>query len=374
MRDQVKDELEPIPDLTDDPVWTLAQVVGSERAAQIEAAGAVRFHAVGDSGAGKYPIDKGGGALHFGEVSPQVVNAQHAVAQAMNRDLNASLPGSSPAFFFHLGDVVYFDNTPAGFHEQFYEPYQDYGGKIIAIPGNHDAEVLLGHQPSTCYEFMKNFCPAGPTVPPDASPIIREMSAQPGVYWWLQTKFLDLVGLFSNSGEGPGFLRGRIPGEHQYDWFKDVLARIAHARQNGERKALVVATHHPPLTAKLFDSRDEGHSPSEEMSQDLDDAFNGADLWPDAILSAHVHNYQRFTRRVRGGQQVSYCIAGGGGRVPQGVLHGDGQQQGNVRFDRSHAGHGYLLVTAAPDQLHIEYHPVPGPDVTNRDDIAIPLL
>lgn len=28
---------------------------------------------------------------------------------------------------------------------------------------------------------------------------------QPGVYWWLDAPFVDLLGLYSNTIEGPGF-------------------------------------------------------------------------------------------------------------------------------------------------------------------------
>jgi hypothetical protein len=370
--DQIQSKLEPIPELTADPVWTLADVVGTQRANQIQQSGAISFHAVGDTGAGKFPVHNNReNRFEFGGIGQAVAEAQTEVARAMNKELNPSLPGATPAFFFHLGDVIYFDNTAAGYHEQFYAPYVDYDGKIIAIPGNHDGEVLLGHQPSTCLAFMRNFCPPHPLVPPDADPVIREMSAQPNVYWWLQAPFLDLIGLYSNCAEGPGFLRGAIPGEHQYEWFKSALQRIAGNRRD-ERKALVVAMHHPPLTAKIFDDNDPGHSPSDHMRDDLEAAFKATGVWPDAVLSAHVHNYQRFTRRVDN-QKVTYVIAGGGGRQPQKVLDGQGQtlDDGSVTFERSHGGHGYLTVSANPDELRLHYRPIPAPDPDNRDDVVI---
>jgi hypothetical protein len=374
MREHVRDRLEPIPELSDNPVWTLADVIGSQRAAQIEATGALRIHLVGDTGGGEYPLDRRG-QPHFGQIDPGVVDAQVAVARAMNADLDPSRPGDSPAFFCHLGDVNYFNNTGVGYHEQFYVPYQEYGGKIIAIPGNHDGEVILGNQASTCIEFMRNFCPPHPTIPPAANPVVREMSAQPGVYWWLQMPFLDLIGLYSNVAEGPGSIRGAISGEHQYDWFRSALSRIAQSRQGGERKALIVATHHPPITAKLFDASDQGHSPSDEMGEDLDGAFNEAGVWPEALISGHVHAFERFTRTVPmpngENKEVAYVIAGTGGRSPQRVLAGTGQQLNDIRFDRSQAGHGYLLVTAAPDAVQIEYRPVDDP--AGRDRVVLPV-
>jgi hypothetical protein len=86
----------------------------------------------------------------------------------------------------------------------------------------------------------------------------------------LQTPFLDLIGLYSNV----------------------------------------------PITAKLFDHDDPGHSPSEELGKDLDTAFTAAGVWPEAVLSAHVHNYQRFTRTVQvsgHNKDIAYVIAGTGG-------------------------------------------------------------
>src|SRR5918911_1600778 len=74
MKDAVKETFEPIPELSEDPVWTLADVIGKDRANAIEATGTVRFHAAGDTGAGQFPIGKDG-STHFGALSP----ADHAV-------------------------------------------------------------------------------------------------------------------------------------------------------------------------------------------------------------------------------------------------------------------------------------------------------
>ena len=370
MRDAVKGDFEPVPILSPDPVWTLADVIGSERATQIESTGKFAFHAVGDTGGGKFPIGKDK-KTHFGEISPSVEESQIAVAKAMNADLSADHPESSPAFFFHLGDVIYFDNTPAGYHEQFYVPYQDYAGKIVAIPGNHDGEVFLGNQKSTLVEFIKNFCQAEPAVPPDASPVIREMSAQPGIFWWLKAPFADIVGLYSNCGEGPGAIRGKIPREEMYDWFKSTLKRIKSARSSGKRRALIVATHHPGVTAGMFHSSD-GHGPSEEMRQDMDDAFDGQGIWPDLVLSAHDHNYQRFTRR-RQGRTTTYIVAGGGGRKAQPIPQAKKQVKGEFKYEHSHIGHGYLLITAKNGKLQVKYNPVPDLKRGDKDDITISL-
>jgi Calcineurin-like phosphoesterase len=43
-----------------------------------------------------------------------------------------------PAFFYHLGDVVYYDGEHASYYQQFYDTYLHYPAPIFAIPGNHD--------------------------------------------------------------------------------------------------------------------------------------------------------------------------------------------------------------------------------------------
>ena len=55
------------------------------------------------------------------------------------------------------------------------------------------------------------------------------------------------------------------------------------------------------------------------MLADLDAAFTEAGIGPDAVLSGHAHDYQRFTRTVQvGGRQmeVPYIVVGTGGHGP----------------------------------------------------------
>jgi calcineurin-like phosphoesterase family protein len=56
----------------------------------------------------------------------------------MSKDFDVDHPERSPSFFFHLGDVVYHHHKDQSYRPQFYEPYEHYPGRIIAIPGNHD--------------------------------------------------------------------------------------------------------------------------------------------------------------------------------------------------------------------------------------------
>jgi hypothetical protein len=68
-----------------------------------------------------------------------------------------------PLFFYHLGDVVYFNGMSADYPVQFHEPYQNYDAPIVAIAGNHDGDTRTrtGDVPedeTTHFGFMQNFC------------------------------------------------------------------------------------------------------------------------------------------------------------------------------------------------------------------------
>ena len=62
---------------------------------EIEKEKSISFHAVGDTG-----HENG--------------NEQEMVADAMTGDYDITKPAKSPAFFLHLGDVNYYDNTDKG--------------------------------------------------------------------------------------------------------------------------------------------------------------------------------------------------------------------------------------------------------------------
>jgi hypothetical protein len=118
---------EPIPAPNENPpVMDLSAVLPAASIAQIEASGQLVFHCVGDTGGIKNPL-------------PQL-----AVADAMCADLAAfsSYAAGQPAFFYHLGDVVYYFGQEQYYPEQFYDPYRNYDAPIFAIPGNHDGVMF----------------------------------------------------------------------------------------------------------------------------------------------------------------------------------------------------------------------------------------
>lgn len=342
MADYVQTQLLPIPAPLRDPTMTLDEVIGPDPVAAIDKTGSINFHALGDTG-------------HENGLN------QELVAEAMAADFDISHPETSPAFLLHLGDVIYYDNTDKGYQAQFYVPYKKYPGKIIAIPGNHDGEIFKYDgtptgQKQTLEAFQRNFCQLKPGVPPDAGTIYRQMVAQPGVYWRLDAPLVDIVSLYSNIGEGPGFISGTMIGQSQKDWLVKTLKNIQQLRDKGSRKALLIAVHHPPFS-------NGGHSSSDIMLADIDDACSTAGLLPDAVLAAHSHNYQRFTRFQTLGKQscaIPYYVVGTGGRGTIPVSKADGKKTGDRSFDASFMGYGYLSVTVTSKIIKFAFTQVDG--------------
>jgi hypothetical protein len=326
------------------PTMTLDEIVGSTGMSDIQKAGAITFHAVGDTG------------------SPDTMT--EIISTAMAGDYDIAHPGISPAFLFHLGDVIYYENNIPGYTQQFYTPYKHYPGKIIAIPGNHDGELFKYDQvgqPSTGQKvslqaFQDNFCQPKPGVPPAAATIYREMISQPAVYWYLNAPFVDIVALYSNVADGPGYISDKkVIGMDQKNWFTATLTAIAAQRKKGPRKALIVAVHHPPYSGG-------GHSPSVAMLKDIDDSCQTAGIMPDAVLSGHSHNYQRFTRYFpfKGVKmQIPYFVVGCSGHGVTSVAHATGAMIDNDHtFDSSLEGYGYITVTVDKDTITLKFFQV----------------
>jgi hypothetical protein len=331
MTEWSKTQLGPVPQTEGDGTIDLEKIIGAQGVQEIKQLGEIRFHAVGDSGSG---------------------NADDAekVADDMATDYKPDAAALNPAFLFHLGDVVYGPDKDNHYGERFYRPYRHYPGKIIAIAGNHDGEAKNAADTPSLKAFRANFCAATATIPQQASGsgIYRETMTQPGVYWLLDTPFLRIIGLYSNLLENPGYLEGNGgTDKSQLKWLTTTLTSIAN---NKVKKALMIATHHPPYSQS-------GHSGSTEMSQSIDAACNAAGVIPDAFLSGHAHNYQRYTRRI-GGKQVPYIVAGTGGMPPQPVTDATGQPADashETTYDAALSSFGYLYVSASPNRLKFEF-------------------
>lgn len=266
-------QFQPLPQPTGQTPYrlSLADILPADQILQIKNSGTMSFHAIGDTGG--------------------IINGtpQQNVADAMEQDFASS----KPAFFYHLGDVVYFYGQASDYYAQFYEPYLHYPGPILAIPGNHDGDVTTGSAPSLS-AFVENFCAKEPHLTPEAGDSPRDAMTQPNVYWTLEAPFVTIIGLYSNVPEGGQF------EQSQLDWFTNEL--LSAPKDN----ALIVSVHHPAYSA------DDEHGGSAVIEKTFDDAFSKSGRTADLILTGHVHNYQRFTREA-GGLKIPYIVAGSGG-------------------------------------------------------------
>src|ERR1700722_13892785 len=275
-------QLEPIPPARSTTPMDLTAVIGAAATQKIQTAGEIVFHTVGDTG---------------GVHSPQF---QFAVADAM-----ASDSGSGAAFWYHLGDVVYYFGQEQYYFEQFYDPYRDYNAPIFAIPGNHDGVVFKGESAKSLDAFVANFCTSQPTRSSDSQGAVRTTMDQPGVYFTLNAPFVKFIGLYSNTGEGgtQGMISGTKVGTVQLDFLKEQLAAVKQERSNHEWGALGLGTDHPPLSGSPFPV------PSPDMLKQIDEICTEVGIWPDIHLSGHSHLYERYTRKVNG-KQIPYVVAG----------------------------------------------------------------
>jgi Calcineurin-like phosphoesterase len=285
----VKDPaLEPIPPLrVDPPVMDLSDVLPSARLQAYD--DYITFHAAGDTGGIKTPAH------------------QFLVADKMTDDF--TLPANStdedrPAFFYHLGDVVYYYGLDEYYYEQFYDPYRNYPAPIFAIPGNHDAALPPNPTNTSLEAFCQHFCTAEPMQLTESQGASRTTMTQPGVYFTLNCPFVKIIGLYSNTQEGPGagvIADNGVVGQAQKEF---LIAQLQQAKNfNG---AVILAVHHPPFTMSS------DHNPSPDMLSDIDDACNTAGFMPDCILSGHSHLYERYTRYIEG-RQVPFVVSGCGG-------------------------------------------------------------
>ena len=256
-------------------------VILPDEAKSAEDVGTLIFHSVGDTG-----------GIHGDDV-------EKVIGDAMDGQISAATTAKkpAPAFCYNLGDVVYFNGESKLYASQFYDPYQNYHASIFAIAGNHDGDTHtrpgdpVDTEP-TLFGFMRNFCDA---MSHHDSPY-RPTMTQPYVYWTFDTPFATIVGLYSNVD---GTLDARGTSE-QLQWFQDQVAKAPPDR------ALLIAVHHPPY------SLDTTHGGYPDIGIALDRVIQATGRIPTAVLSGHVHSYQRFERAL-GTRKVPYIVAGAGG-------------------------------------------------------------
>jgi len=367
-------QIQPVPPPSvPEPVMELSEVLGPEVIAGILAEGSITFHCVGDTGAAKVTATQS---------EATAIAQEGSVADAMAADVARGGPGA-PAFFFHLGDIVYNFGEGQYYYDQFFEPFRGYDRPIFAIPGNHDG-MVFGQNPSvpqvpTLQAFLMNFCAAKPGPSPVAGGLMRSVMTQPGVYFTLDAPFVSIIGLYSNVLDGPGIISsegGAYPAmnDDQLAFLEAELTRLKPAHDAGER-AVLLAVHHPPASA------DSLHGGTVGLANDIDTTCQSAGLWPDAVLSGHAHLYQRFSRSVQGlGRAIPYVVSGSGGFAatpPQSASPAAGTTIGDYTLVTPPiVDFGYLTVTVdmtgAVGSLTIAFRSVSQANVSDSVTVSLP--
>jgi hypothetical protein len=285
----------------------------------------------------------------------------------MNQDFAEVDPADIPAFFYHLGDVIYNFGEDEYYYDQFYEPFRDYQAPIFAIPGNHDGMMYTGAPGTSLSAFLKHFCADTWRKLPEAAGLPRTAMVQPSVYFRLDAPFVRIIGLYSNVLEGPGVIssQGRKDSPVSDDQLVFLKTQLNLLKQEKYAGALILAVHHPPFTVGSV------HGGGPNMLDDLDGSFKSAGIYPHAVISGHAHNYQRFTRSD-GGREVPYIIAGSGGHAANPLRPGKNStpirtpldmsstQAGGrkVRLETYFPQFGYLRVVVNASLMSLEFHEV----------------
>ena len=125
-----REDLQPVPEpRVAEPRINLADVLEPRFMAAITAAERISFHAVGDTGAAK---------VNTFQTARQALENEASVADAMAKDVQEG-GATGPAFFFHLGDVVYNFGEGQYYYDQFYEPFRATTGRSSRSPATTTA-------------------------------------------------------------------------------------------------------------------------------------------------------------------------------------------------------------------------------------------
>jgi Calcineurin-like phosphoesterase len=317
----------------------LADVLDAETVADIDRSETLRFHSLGDTGGWRDG------------------HPQRQVAAAMADELAGP---DRVHFLYHLGDVVYPHGEEAHYGAQFFAPYSDYTQPIFGIPGNHDGEAPAADPRDSLSPFLRTFCSASPPLHNAAVRLHRPPPDQPHVHWTLVHDWVWIIGMYTNVPED-----GEVDDD-QLDWLTGELQAAP------PDVTLIVAMHRPVYSADVL------HGSNLTLGDALDACFARAGRVPDAVLGAHAHNYQRFTR-TRDGRSIPYLVAGAGGfheRHPLGV----GLPRTPVCFPglpdvtlEAHqaTAHGYLTVSVTPAGAAAVYRIVSEPGARPFDAFAV---
>lgn len=345
---------------------------GPEIIKNIQSAGKIVFHGAGDTG-----------ASNEGKYANEV-----RVCDQLTSDCRTADDANRPAFLFQLGDVVYDFGEAQYYYDQFYDPFRNYPAPIFAIPGNHDSFVVPNTpaNDTPLQIFERNFCATQPLITPEAKSLHRTAMTQPGVYFTLDAPFVRIIGLFSNALEDPGVIsseKGKWPAvsDVQLTFLTAQLNLIKKQKYTG---AVILAMHHPPFSyapAKRSGGAGGNHGGSAAMLREIDTICKSTGVYPHAFLSGHAHNYQRFARSIRFGNQqyeVPFIVCGDAGHNVNRLVQGKAGQPprephfgadvhylenkpavtstGLILKHYDDTNYGYLRITVDKQTLAIGFH------------------
>lgn len=286
----------------------------------IQAAGKIIFHVLGDSGA---------------SVEGKKYQNELNVADQVTLDCATSDVANHPAFAFHLGDVVYDFGEKQYYYDQFYEPFREYPLPIFAVPGNHDSFITPGTAPADqpLKTFARNFCSPNIVITPEARSLHRTAMTQPGVYFTLDAPYARIIGLFSNALEDPGVISSQKGQKKKWPAVPDFQLTYLEAQLNAIKKenykgAVLIAVHHPPFSyapPPHAAGKAGTHGSSSDMLREIDTICKKVGVYPHAFLSAHAHNYQRYTRTIEFGAHeydVPFIVCGDSGHNVNPLVQG----------------------------------------------------
>jgi hypothetical protein len=148
---------------------------------------------------------------------------------------------------------------------------------------------------------------------------------QPYPYWLFETPVAYIVSLCTNDINGGQLDDPMGSANPQYQWLVKTLKEIKEAAKG---KVIFLALHYPPYSgaANFAERGDPNLGPTprrappagvlQPLGNILQQAFHESGQYPDVVLSAHAHLYQRIIYTYANGWQIPYLIAGSGGHAP----------------------------------------------------------
>ena len=211
-----------------------------------------------------------------------------------SRRLVAEIAARGPDFVVGLGDAVFRGSSVRDWNrfDALTAPLRDGGIPYFPILGNH--EYWMRRAPA-----LRNY--------------FARFPALAGRRWYAES-YAGLGLVFLDSNEGP---LGPALWNEQATWLEETLARLDAQR---EVSGVLVFSHHPPYTNSTV-TGDEIH-----VQRAFVAPFAAAKKTL-AMVSGHVHAYERFTR---GGK--TFLVAGGGGGPRVRLARGAGSRHADDAF------------------------------------------